>query len=58
MVIGTDAYNFIASDFHRPLVVAGFEPLDLLQGVVMLIEQKIAAHSRRKPVPSRGTGRR
>ncbi len=27
MVIGTDAYNFIASDFHRPLVVAGFEPL-------------------------------
>ena len=45
MVIGTDAYNFIASDFHRPLVVAGFEPLDLLQGVVMLIEQKIAAHS-------------
>ena len=46
MVIGTDAYNFIASDFHRPLVVAGFEPLDLLQGVVMLIEQKIAAHSR------------
>ncbi|XNM71576.1 hydrogenase formation protein HypD [Escherichia coli] len=40
MVIGTDAYNFIASDFHRPLVVAGFEPLDLLQGVVMLVEQK------------------
>lgn len=56
MVIGTDAYNFIASDFHRPLVVAGFEPLDLLQGVVMLIEQKIAAQSRRKPVPPRGTG--
>lgn len=46
MVIGTDAYNFIASDFHRPLVVAGFEPLDLLQGVVMLVEQKIAAHSK------------
>ena len=46
MVIGTDAYNFIASDFHRPLVVAGFEPLDLLQGVVMLVQQKIAAHSK------------
>lgn len=46
MVIGTDAYNFIASDFQRPLVVAGFEPLDLLQGVVMLVEQKIAAHSK------------
>ena len=59
MVIGTDAYNFIASDFHRPLVVAGFEPLDLLQGVVMLIEQKIAAHSQvenqyRRVVPDAG----
>ena len=59
MVIGTDAYNFIASDFHRPLVVAGFEPLDLLQGVVMLVEQKIAAHSKvenqyRRVVPDDG----
>ena len=29
MVIGTGAYGFIADDYHRPLVVAGFEPLDL-----------------------------
>lgn len=43
MVIGTEAYQFIAADFNRPLVVAGFEPLDLLQGVVMLVEQKIAS---------------
>ncbi|MBN4729264.1 hydrogenase formation protein HypD, partial [Escherichia coli] len=33
MVIGTDAYGFIAEQYNRPLVVAGFEPLDLLQGV-------------------------
>ncbi|KNC88027.1 hydrogenase formation protein HypD [Trabulsiella odontotermitis] len=45
MVIGTDAYGFIASQYHRPLVVAGFEPMDLLQGVCMLVEQKIAAKS-------------
>lgn len=45
MVIGIEAYGFIASDFQRPLVVAGFEPLDLLQGVLMLVEQKIAARS-------------
>lgn len=45
MVIGTDSYGFIASDYHRPLVVAGFEPLDLLQGAVMLVEQTIARHS-------------
>ncbi|MDU4274024.1 MAG: hydrogenase formation protein HypD, partial [Enterobacter asburiae] len=31
MVIGTDAYGFIAEQYNRPLVVAGFEPLDLLQ---------------------------
>lgn len=45
MVIGTEAYGFIAQDFSRPLVVAGFEPLDLLQGVSMLVEQKIADRS-------------
>lgn len=59
MVIGTEAYQFIAADFHRPLVVAGFEPLDLLQGVVMLVEQKIAALSQvenqyRRVVPDAG----
>ncbi|SEK30203.1 hydrogenase expression/formation protein HypD [Kosakonia sacchari] len=59
MVIGTDAYTFIAEEFRRPLVVAGFEPLDLLQGVVMLVEQKIAAQSRvenqyRRVVPDEG----
>lgn len=46
MVIGTEAYDFIATQHHRPLVVAGFEPLDLLQGVVMLVEQKIHQHSK------------
>lgn len=55
MVIGTEAYGFIASDYHRPLVVAGFEPLDLLQGAVMLVEQTIAQRCG-KSVPSRGAG--
>jgi hydrogenase expression/formation protein HypD len=45
MVIGTTAYDFIATEYQRPLVVAGFEPLDLLQGVLMLVEQKIQQHS-------------
>ncbi len=59
MVIGTEAYGFIASDYHRPLVVAGFEPLDLLQGAVMLVEQTIAQRSDvenqyRRVVPDEG----
>jgi hydrogenase expression/formation protein HypD len=39
MVIGTDPYRFIAEQFHRPIVVAGFEPLDLLHAVAMVLAQ-------------------
>ena len=39
MVIGTTPYNFIAETFHRPVVVTGFEPLDILQALLMLVEQ-------------------
>ena len=39
MVIGTHPYDFIAQDYGKPLVVAGFEPLDLLQSVLMVLEQ-------------------
>jgi hydrogenase expression/formation protein HypD len=38
-IIGTRAYDFIARDFHKPLVVGGFEPLDLLQSVYLLLQQ-------------------
>ncbi|MEM8836479.1 MAG: hydrogenase formation protein HypD [Pseudomonadota bacterium] len=39
MVIGTHPYDFIADDYGKPLVVSGFEPIDLLQSVLMVIEQ-------------------
>jgi hydrogenase expression/formation protein HypD len=39
MVIGTTPYRFIADDYAKPLVVAGFEPLDLLQAVHMVLKQ-------------------
>lgn len=39
MVIGTTPYDFIAQDYDKPIVVAGFEPLDLLQSVLMVLEQ-------------------
>jgi hydrogenase expression/formation protein HypD len=38
-VIGTDPYAFFAEEFAKPVVVAGFEPLDVLLGVLMLIRQ-------------------
>lgn len=39
MVIGTKPYEFIARDYDKPIVVAGFEPLDLLQSVLMVLAQ-------------------
>ena len=39
MVIGTHPYDFIARDYAKPIVVAGFEPLDLLQSVLMVLVQ-------------------
>jgi len=39
MVIGTHPYDFIARDYGKPIVVAGFEPLDLLQSVLMVLRQ-------------------
>ena len=39
MIIGTEGYDFIASEHRKPFVVAGFEPLDILQSVWMLLKQ-------------------
>ena len=38
-VIGCRPYVFIASDYGKPVVVSGFEPLDLLQSIVMILKQ-------------------
>ncbi|MGH3796045.1 MAG: hydrogenase formation protein HypD [Pseudonocardiaceae bacterium] len=38
-VIGCRPYEFIASEYRKPLVTAGFEPLDILQSVYMLMQQ-------------------
>ncbi len=38
-VIGVLPYRFIARDYRKPLVVAGFEPLDVLQAVYMILRQ-------------------
>ncbi|MBN4061516.1 hydrogenase formation protein HypD, partial [bacterium AH-315-G11] len=38
-VIGTEPYEFFAEEFQRPVVIAGFEPLDVMQSALMLIRQ-------------------
>jgi hydrogenase expression/formation protein HypD len=38
-VIGCRPYHWIAQDAGKPVVVSGFEPLDILQSIVMLLRQ-------------------
>src|ERR1700761_2998546 len=38
-VIGCRPYKGIARNEHKPIVVAGFEPLDILQSILMLLRQ-------------------
>ncbi|MDQ3754036.1 MAG: hydrogenase formation protein HypD [Acidobacteriota bacterium] len=38
-VIGTRCYEFVPREYGKPLVVTGFEPLDVLQSVYMIVKQ-------------------
>src|SRR6056297_868692 len=38
-IIGSAPYEFFAEEYQRPVVIAGFEPLDVLASIVMLIRQ-------------------
>ncbi|MDX9767568.1 MAG: hydrogenase formation protein HypD [Ectothiorhodospiraceae bacterium] len=38
-VIGSRPYEFFAEEYQKPVVIAGFEPLDVLQAVHMLVRQ-------------------
>lgn len=38
-VIGTRAYECFAAEFKKPVVIAGFEPLDIMQAILMLVRQ-------------------
>jgi len=38
-VIGCRPYGFVAREYGKPIVVSGFEPLDLLQSIVMILRQ-------------------
>ena len=38
-IIGSQPYEFFAEEFQRPVVIAGFEPLDVMQAALMAIRQ-------------------
>jgi len=44
IVIGSSAYEKISATYKKPIVIAGFEPLDVLHAILMLIAQVNAGH--------------
>ena len=38
-VIGTRPYEFVSREYGKPVAVAGFEPLDILQSIYMVVRQ-------------------
>lgn len=45
-VMGCEEYEALVRDFHVPIVVGGFEPVDLLEAVLMLVKQLEAGQAR------------
>ena len=41
MVIGLEPYRFVAEHYGKPMVISGFEPLDVLQSLQMLLRQLV-----------------
>jgi len=39
VVIGAQPYEYFAEEFAKPVVISGFEPLDVLQSILMLVRQ-------------------
>lgn len=39
IIIGSQAYEQIGRDYQKPIVIAGFEPLDILHAILMLVRQ-------------------
>jgi hydrogenase expression/formation protein HypD len=38
-IIGTQPYREFAENYRKPVVIAGFEPLDVMQAILMLVRQ-------------------
>jgi len=45
MVVGEQPFEFIAKNYHKPIVVTGFEPLDIVQSIYMVLKQMHDKHA-------------
>lgn len=39
VIIGTEPYRFVAEQYRRPVVISGFEPLDILHSILQILRQ-------------------
>ena len=39
IIIGSQPYEHFAEEYRKPVVITGFEPLDVMQGILMLVRQ-------------------
>jgi len=58
-VVGARPFSFIPADYGKPVVISGFEPLDVLQSVQMVLRQVVAGRAEvenqyRRVVPFEG----
>ncbi len=56
-VIGSRPYEFFAEEYQRPVVIAGFEPLDVLEAIRMLVRQLNAGEAHVENEFTRGVTR-
>ena len=56
-IIGSRPYEFCAEDYGRPVVISGFEPLDVLASIRMLIAQINAGRAEVENEFTRGVNR-
>jgi len=54
VVIGSQPYEFIAREYGIPCVISGFEPVDILQGIEMLLRQIAVGRAEVETQYSRG----
>jgi len=56
-IIGTPAYEKVADQYGIPCVVVGFEPVDILEGILMLVEQAESGRAEVQIQYTRGASR-
>ena len=57
-VVGARPFEFIPADYGRPVVISGFEPLDILQSILMILRAARRRAAARSRTSTSGSSRR